>query len=88
MLYEVITVYDVHLRGMDAPDPNGLVNWTSNSLTLVMVNNRIVYNEYQGNISWELLQISIDDIVRGFTPLRAFVEVRVQVMQVAQVVVV
>jgi iron complex outermembrane receptor protein len=56
--------YDVHLRGFDAVDPNGLINWTTNVLTLVMINNRVVYNEYQGNIAWELLQVSIDDIAR------------------------
>jgi iron complex outermembrane receptor protein len=56
--------YDVHLRGFDAIDPNGLINWTTNVLTLVMINNRVVYNEYQGNIAWELLQVSIDDIER------------------------
>ena len=57
-------VYDVHVRGFDAVDPNGMINWTANMSTLVMINNRIVFNEYQGNISWELQQVTIDDIER------------------------
>ncbi len=57
-------VYDVHVRGFDAVDPNGMINWTSNMSTLIMINNRIVFNEYQGNISWELQQVTIDDIDR------------------------
>lgn len=56
--------YDIHLRGFDAIDPNALINFTTNSLTLIMINNRIVYNEFQGNTYWELLQVSVDDVER------------------------
>ncbi len=56
--------YDIHLRGFDDLDPNGLISFTRNAITLVMINNRIVYNEFQGNTYWELLQISVDDVER------------------------
>lgn len=54
--------YDIHVRGYDDLDPNGLISFTRNAITLVMINNRIVYNEFQGNTYWELLQVSVDDI--------------------------
>jgi len=56
--------YDIHIRGYDNLDPNGLISFTRNAITLVMVNNRIVYNEFQGNTYWELLQIGVDDVDR------------------------
>ncbi|MFO7864237.1 MAG: TonB-dependent receptor plug domain-containing protein, partial [Salinivirgaceae bacterium] len=56
--------YDIHIRGYDDLDPNGLISFTRNAITLVMVNNRIVYNEFQGNTYWELLQLSVDDVDR------------------------
>jgi iron complex outermembrane receptor protein len=54
--------YDIHLRGYDAIDPKGIINLTSNTMSLIMVNNRTVYSEFQGQTYWELLQINIDDI--------------------------
>lgn len=54
--------YDIHVRGYDDLEPNGLISFTRNAITLVMINNRIVYNEFQGNTYWELLQVSVDDI--------------------------
>lgn len=54
--------YDIHLRGYDAIDPKGIINLASNTMSLIMVNNRTVYSEFQGQTYWELLQINIDDI--------------------------
>ncbi len=56
--------YDIHLRGYDAIDPKGLITMTANTMTLIMVNNRTVYNEFQGQTYWELLHINIDDVDR------------------------
>jgi iron complex outermembrane receptor protein len=54
--------YDIHLRGYDGIDPKGLINLTANTMTLIMVNNRTVYSEFQGQTYWELMQINIDDV--------------------------
>lgn len=54
--------YDIHIRGLDNIDPNGVVVSTANTVTLVMINNRIVYNDFQGGTYWELLQVNINDI--------------------------
>src|SRR6056297_3172454 len=54
--------YDIHLRGYDGVDPKGLITLTANTMTLIMVNNRTVYSEFQGQTYWELLQINIDDV--------------------------
>lgn len=54
--------YDIHLRGYDGIDPKGIINLTANSLTLIMINNRTVYSEFQGQTYWELMQINIDDV--------------------------
>src|SRR6056297_2211891 len=51
--------YDIHLRGYDGVDPKGLITLTANTMTLIMVNNRTVYSEFQGQTYWELLQINI-----------------------------
>ena len=40
--------YDIHLRGYDAIDPNAMIALTSNTITLVMINSRPIYNEFQG----------------------------------------
>lgn len=56
--------YDIHLRGYDAIDPNAMIALTGNTITLVMINSRPVYNEFQGQTNWELLQLGINDIER------------------------
>ncbi len=56
--------YDMHIRGLDATDPFANMVSTQNTISLVMVNNRIVYNEAFGSIFWDMLQLSIDDIDR------------------------
>jgi iron complex outermembrane recepter protein len=57
--------YDVHIRGLDAVDKlSASPVAANNSITLVMVNNRIVYNDYQGTTYWDNLPFSVDDIER------------------------
>jgi iron complex outermembrane receptor protein len=56
--------FDLHIRGLDNPDPNAPLVTTVNTVTLVMVNNRLVYNDVQGGTFWDMLQLGIDDIDR------------------------
>ncbi len=55
--------YDVHIRGNDNVLGNKL-NYSENTLSLVMIDNRIVYNSFQGGTFWETLPIGIDEIER------------------------
>lgn len=54
--------FDIHLRGFDAIDPNGLISMTANTITLIMINNRPIYSEFQGQTYWEVMQIGIADV--------------------------
>ncbi len=56
--------FDVHIRGYENIPPNNKVNYSDNSITLVMIDNRIVYNYFQGGTFWETLPISIYDVER------------------------
>lgn len=54
--------YDVHIRGNDNVPPGKYLFDSENTISLVMIDNRPVYNNFQGGIFWEALPISIDDI--------------------------
>ncbi|QCK16337.1 TonB-dependent receptor plug domain-containing protein [Mangrovivirga cuniculi] len=54
--------YDIHIRGMDNVPPNGQFTDTQNQLTLVMIDNRIVYNYLNGGTFWETLPIDLNDV--------------------------
>jgi iron complex outermembrane recepter protein len=54
--------YDIHLRGMDNVPPNAPFDVTSNTTTLVMVNNRSVSSYLRGGTFWETLPITLNDI--------------------------
>lgn len=54
--------FDVHLRGFDNATTNSMLPFPSNSITLVMVDYRIVYNYFAGGTFWETLPIDIHDI--------------------------
>jgi iron complex outermembrane recepter protein len=56
--------YSIHIRGYDAIDPLGNILQANNTVTLVMINNRIVYNDQNGGTYWDALQVGIDDIDR------------------------
>jgi len=56
--------YDVHIRGNDNVPPGGMTFMSENTMTLVMINNRKVYNYANGGTFWESLPISINDIDR------------------------
>lgn len=56
--------YDVHIRGFDNVQPNPMLNNTENTLSLVMIDNRIVYSYFQGGTFWETFPIDINDLDR------------------------
>lgn len=54
--------YDIHIRGLDNVPPNSLILSSINTTTLVMINNRPVYNYMQGGTFWESLPIDLNDV--------------------------
>jgi iron complex outermembrane recepter protein len=56
--------YDVHMRGMDNIPPGNFSHFATNTLSLVMIDNRIVYNYINGGTFWETLPVSLNDIER------------------------
>ena len=56
--------FDVHIRGNDNLPPNHMFVYSENSITLVMIDNRPVYNYVHGGTFWETLPIDIEDIDR------------------------
>ena len=54
--------YDIHLRGMDNVPPNLPFDLTSNTTTLVMIDNRPVYNYLRGGTFWETLPVDLNDV--------------------------
>ncbi len=57
--------YDIHLRGYDnIVNVNYELTYYSNSITLVMIDNRPVYNYFQGGTFWETLPLGIAEIER------------------------
>lgn len=53
--------YDIHLR-MDNSPPNSPFDVLSNTTTLVMVDNRPIYNYLKGGTFWETLPVDLHDI--------------------------
>ena len=56
--------YDVHIRGNDNIPSGQTMFYSENSLTLVMIDHRPVYNHFQGGTFWETLPLSLTDIDR------------------------
>ncbi len=56
--------FDVHVRGFDNVPPDSLLPFLANTLTLVMIDYRIVYNYFAGGTFWETLPISLDNVER------------------------
>ncbi|MCU4166181.1 TonB-dependent receptor plug domain-containing protein [Carboxylicivirga caseinilyticus] len=54
--------YDVHIRGNDFLPPGSDVSNSVNSTTLVMIDNRPVYNKFLGATFWENLPVTIQDL--------------------------
>lgn len=55
-------VYDVQIRGLDNLTRNNMGATASNTSTLVMINNRPVFNHNLGGTFWESFPIDISDI--------------------------
>ena len=53
---------DIFIRGLGNLPPSSQMPILANSLTLVMIDNRIVYNYFAGGTFWETLPIAISDI--------------------------
>lgn len=56
--------YDVHIRGNDNIPSGQTMFYSENSLTLVMIDDRPVYNHFQGGTFWETLPVNLDNIER------------------------
>jgi len=56
--------FDVHIRGNDNLPPYQMLLYSENSITLVMIDSRPVYNYAHGGTFWETLPVDIDDIDR------------------------
>jgi iron complex outermembrane receptor protein len=54
--------YDIHLRGMDNVPPNAAFDVTSNTTTLVMIDNRPIYSYFKGGTFWETLPVDLNDV--------------------------
>jgi iron complex outermembrane recepter protein len=56
--------YDVHIRGNDNLPPKGMFVYSENSISLVMIDGRPVYNYAFGGTFWETLPIDLVDVER------------------------
>lgn len=54
--------YDIHLRGMDNVPPNASFDMTSNTTTLVMIDNHPIYSYLRGGTFWETLPVDLNDV--------------------------
>jgi iron complex outermembrane recepter protein len=57
-------VYDVHVRGMDNVPPNHIFSDAISKTSLIMIDNRIVYNYLDGGTFWESLPVDLNDVER------------------------
>lgn len=56
--------YDVHIRGNENLPSGNMLLYSENSNTLVMIDNRVVYNYAHGGAFWETLPVGLEDINR------------------------
>ncbi len=56
--------YDVHIRGNDNMPPGNFAFYSENTMSLVMIDGRPVYNYINGGTFWESLPISLVDVER------------------------
>ncbi|CAM2064630.1 TonB-dependent receptor [Sulfidibacter corallicola] len=56
--------FDIHVRGFDNVPPDQFMYYLANTLTLVMIDNRIVYNYFAGGTFWETLPVSLAQVAR------------------------
>ncbi len=56
--------YDIHIMGYDYAAPRSSMPFSSNLTSLVMIDNRVVFRDFQGGTYWESLPIDVNDIER------------------------
>lgn len=56
--------FDIHIRGNDNLPPGNFSHFSENTMTLVMIDGRVVYNYINGGTIWESLPVSMSDIER------------------------
>ncbi|MDB5273671.1 MAG: TonB-dependent receptor plug [Chitinophagaceae bacterium] len=56
--------YQVDIRGLNNVPPATAINNASNSISLVMIDNRPVYNYFNGGTFWETLPVDLNDVER------------------------
>ncbi|MBN1782463.1 TonB-dependent receptor [bacterium] len=56
--------FDIHIRGYDNIPPGNLSMFSENTMSLVMIDGRKVFNHLMGGTFWESLPVSLDDIER------------------------
>ncbi|MDY0281431.1 MAG: Plug domain-containing protein, partial [Salinivirgaceae bacterium] len=56
--------FDIHIRGNDNLPPGNFSHFSENTMTLVMIDGRIVYNYINGGTIWESIPVSLSDIER------------------------
>ena len=56
--------YDVHIRGNDNMPPKGMFVYSENTISLIMIDGRPVYNYAFGGTFWESLPIDLNDVER------------------------
>lgn len=54
--------YDIHIRGMDNVPPNTSFDITSNTTTLVMIDNHPIYSYLNGGTFWETIPVDLNDV--------------------------
>ncbi|TAE66088.1 MAG: hypothetical protein EAZ85_16130 [Bacteroidetes bacterium] len=56
--------FDIHIRGGNNVQKNSLFSVSANTTTLVMIDNRPIYNYYLGGTFWESIPIDLNDVDR------------------------
>jgi iron complex outermembrane receptor protein len=56
--------YDIYIRGGSNVQHNTIFSRSANTTTLVMIDNRPIYNYYQGGTFWETIPIDLHDVER------------------------
>ncbi|MEH6447793.1 MAG: TonB-dependent receptor plug domain-containing protein [Oleispira sp.] len=56
--------FGVHIRGLEAIVTGSALSNINNSKTLIMIDNRIVFDYFTGGIFWDTLPISVEDVER------------------------
>jgi iron complex outermembrane receptor protein len=56
--------FDVHIRGLEMVVSGATTTGLNNSKTLIMIDNRIVYDYFTGGVFWDALPVGIEDVDR------------------------